>query len=331
MLIRFFSSSFYQQYVLLLVLAAALWLPAFWFPAEPAAPGMESPLANLLATWLAGWPIAAGLTAFLLVTAEALLLNHILIRHELVPKNTLVPAAVFLVLMSQLPALQDLYTLLPAAFFIIMALGSIFNTYGQPDPTSSVFSAAFLLALASLFHFASIFLLLILILSMMLFGTFSPRIIMVSLAGFAGVYLYLFLYHLLNDTYLTQWEHYLAWFSEAGIIKPLNACPLQMIAWGWIGLILLFSASRAYARMQAWNISVRKKMLLLMWFVLIAIASLVYETEYDMAALAVAAVPAAAIIAAGFTERQKTPLKMELLFWILLLITLANNWFQLPC
>lgn len=314
-----------------MLLAAALWLPAFRFPVAPAVPGMESPLAYLLATWLTGWPVAASLAAFLLVLAEALILNHILIRHELVPKNTLVPAALFLVLMSQLPSLQGLHPLLPAAFFIILALGSIFNTYGQPDPTGNVFSAAFLLALASLFHFASIFLLLILILSMMLFGTFSARIVMVSLAGFAGVYLYLFLYHLLNDTYMTQWELYAAWFSDAGIMKPFKVCPLQMIAWGWIGLLLLLSAFRSYSRMQAWNISVRKKVLLLIWFVLISIASLVYEAEYDMAALTMAVVPAAAIIAVGFTDRPKTPLKLELLFWILLLITLANNWFNLPC
>ncbi len=331
MLIRFFSSSFYQQYVLLLLLAAALWLPAFRFPVAPAVPGMESPLAYLLANWLTGWPFAAILAVLLLVLAEALILNHILIRHELVPKNTLVPAALFLVLMSQLPALADIFSLLPAVFFTILALGSIFNTYGQPDPTGNVFSAAFLLALASLFHFASIFLLLILFLSLMLFGTFSGRIMMVSLAGFTGVYLYLFLYHLLNDTFMTQWELYAAWFSGPGIMKPLNACPLQMIAWGWIGVLLLLSAFRSFSRMQAWNISVRKKMLLLMWFALIAIASLLYEAEYDMAAPAMAAVPAAAIIAAGFTERQKTPLKLELLFWILLIITFANNWFKLPC
>jgi len=177
-LIKFFKSSFYLQYFMLLLIGAGLWVKAYTSPCELSLSDEGSPLYVLLYGLLPGNHAIIGLGILIF---EALLLNFILIRHEIVPKNTLLSALVFIVFMSQSPIALSLNPVLMAGLFIIPAFDRILNAYGMADPTKDVFSASFLIGLASLFYFPFVFVYLLLLFSFIIFGTFSIRMRVISI------------------------------------------------------------------------------------------------------------------------------------------------------
>ena len=113
MLIRFFRSSYIIQYALLAIIAAALWAGAFIQPQNmPEGVEYVTPLYNLLADLLHEFPRIMVSLAFVLILLEAFILNSILIYHDMVPKNSLLPSFIFILLMSSAPGLLNLYPVL---------------------------------------------------------------------------------------------------------------------------------------------------------------------------------------------------------------------------
>ena len=108
-----------MQYLVLIIIAALLWLRAYISPCSNIDANDISPLYALLLNALPANTLLGSIAAFALLLAEALILNFILIRHDLLPKNSLVAALVFVVLMSIMPQAIGLGPILCAAAFII--------------------------------------------------------------------------------------------------------------------------------------------------------------------------------------------------------------------
>lgn len=324
MLIRQFRSSYYMQYLLLAVLGAALWIHPFMHGSDFGVTSPVSPLFTFLQSILPVGSIVVSVLAFIILLIEALYLNHVLIKHELVAKNTLITAFVYIILMSQSPQALTLNPALCAAFFMIPALDLILGTYGDADPTGNVFNAALLLGIASLFYFAFVFLVLVLFLSLVVFGTFNLRIFLVSLAGLLTVYLYVIVYYFLIDHTGGQAEIYLDWFIS---IPKLNLeFPFfQYVVWIMQDLLFLVAFLVIINRMGEWNISVRKIMLLCIYYVLIALFSFVYILDDIQTGGLVTAIPFTIFIAAFLSSRKRLPYMLELYFLLWYAITFANN------
>jgi len=314
-----------MQYLLLAVVGAALWIHPFINGIET---GWEtspvSPLFSLLQSILPMGNSLVSLLAFIILLLEALYLNHVLIKHDLVAKNTLFTAFVYIILMSQSPQVLTLNPALCAAFFVIPALDLILGTYGDADPTRSVFNAALLLGVASLFHFAFVFLVLVLLLSFMVFGTFSLRIFLVSLAGLLTVYLYLFVYYFLIDNTGGQAEIYLNWFVSIPKLN-LDFPFFQYAVWVMQDLLFLAAFFAILNHMGEWNISVRKIMLLIIYYALIALFSFVYILDDIQTGGLVTAIPFTIFIAAFLSTRKRLPYLLELYFLVWYALTFANN------
>jgi hypothetical protein len=316
-----------MQYLLLAVVGAALWIHPFINGIET---GWEtnpvSPLFSLLQSILPMGNSLVSLLAFIILLLEGLYLNHVLIKHDLVAKNTLFTAFVYIILMSQSPQVLTLNPALCAAFFVIPALDLILGTYGDADPTRSVFNAALLLGVASLFHFAFVFLVLVLLLSFMVFGTFSLRIFLVSLAGLSTVYLYLFVYYFLIDNTGGQAEIYLNWFVSIPKLN-LDFPFFQYAVWVMQDLLFLAAFFAILNHMGEWNISVRKIMLLIIYYALIALFSFVYILDDIQTGGLVTAIPFTIFIAAFLSSRKRLPYLLELYFLLWYALTFANNIF----
>ena len=330
MLIRFFKSSFYQQYLVLIIIAVLLWLRAYTAPCQPHETTDISPLFSLLSGLLPANAVFRLIPALILLLLEAVLLNFILIRHELLPKNSLLGALVFVVLMSQAPYVIGMNPVLGAGIFIIPAFDRIMNTYGKADPTKDVFSAAFLLALASLFYFPAVFILLLLILSFAIFGTFSVRMLFVTLAGIFAVYLYLFVYYFLFDMLEGQYWLYIGWISTFAGFKP-DYDITQYIVWGMIALLTLAAILHSLSHMNEWNIKTRKKVLLIIWFMVLVLSALVYEGGMLHNTFLFLAIPLSVLISIYYANRKKAGTIMELYFMLLLLAILINNLLIAEC
>lgn len=329
MLIRFFKSSFYSQYLLLIAIAVALWTKAVLDPCHIVS-GEESIVFNLIFSLIGSQHIVSTTLAILIMIFSAVLLNFVLVRHELLPKNSMLGALVYVILMSNTPVAIGLNPVLLASLFIIPAFDQIMLTYGKPDPTQQVFTASFLLAIASLIYFPAIVLLLLLIFSLLVFQTLSFRILLVSLTGAFAVYLYLFLFYFMSDSMEGQFWLYIEWFSTL----PVFTLPPISVNYGiWILILLLFVTAlmHIFSQLNEGNISVRKKMLLNLWFLLLVMITLVFESDLLNIAIFFLAIPLTTIIASYLALRKKASLWMELYIILLILAIFVNNTFIGVC
>ncbi len=323
MLIRFLHKSYFPQYFLLFVIAAALWAKAFISPCDLPATGPESPLYRLVQPLIPAGHMAAA-AGFLLLLFEAFFLNMVLVKHDLVPKNSLVGALVFILLMSQPGQALTINPQLLAALFMIPAFNRILDTYGQPDPTRQVFSASLLAGLASLFLFPSMVTALVLLVSLAIFGTFSPRILLVSVSGVFTVYLYLFIYYFVADDPGGHYKEYIGWFRELPPMA-LSYQYMQYILWAVTGLFLVRALVFVANHLNEWNISKRKAVLMAIWFLLLASGAVVYLRDDLSTGLTLAAVPAAVLVSIYFTNGRKVSVMLEIFVVIWFLATFINN------
>ena len=330
MLIRFFKASFYSQYLLLFVLAAGLWIKVYIEPCPQIVSNEESPLFNILSALTGTNGLVHSIIAFIILFISAILLNFILIRHELLPKNSMLGAFVYIVLMSHSGYALSINPALCAGFFIILAVDQILLTYGKADPTQQVFSASFLIAVASLLYFPAITLILLLIFSFVIFGTFSIRIFLVGVAGLFAVYLYLLVIYFLSDNLEGQIFLYLGWFTYLpGFVFPQLG--IVYMIWGLITLLFVAALLHLFGHLNEWNISVRKKVLLNLWFILITFLTLVYENDNLPLAIIFMGVPLTILISGFFANRKRTPILLEVYLLIILVVIIINNAFIAVC
>lgn len=330
MLIRAFKSSFYAQYLLLIALAAGLWVPRLFHTCSTVEVGRESPLFSLIVGIAGPDSIVGIILSFFLLLITAWLFNFFLIRHEILPKNTLIGAIVFVILMSHPLVALGINPVLTSALIIVLAFDRMLNTYGKADPTQDVFSATFLASLASLIYFPSAILFVLLLLSFMLFGNFSLRILMIALSGIVAVYLYLLVIYFLNDDLEQQYSIYAEWIKT----MPEAVFPLHWMIYTAYGMIiLLFIAGLLYvfSHLNEWNISVRKKTLMSMYFALLSILTLFYERDNLPVAILLAMIPISVIIAAYLAGRRKNLFWLEVYVILLYCLSLVNNIFFSTC
>ncbi len=311
-------------------MSALLWLKLGFNACLPVDAFGPAPLYDLLINALPEGILGAGLIAFVLLLLQAFLLNYFLVRHAMLPKNSMLAALVFVLLMSLFPDLLNLTPLICAGIFIVLSFNSIMNTYGSPDPTRHVFSAALLIALASLFYLPALLMFLLLLLSFALFGTFSLRMIFVGFSGIAAVYLYLFLYYFMIDDLAGRYCLYEQFFMDFPVWE-ISYSWTQYLVFGLFSMLFMFAFFQVLSSLNEWNIMIRKKMLLGIWFLVLAIGSMAYGGENPALALQFAVLPGTLLISSFFLNRRKTGLMSELFFLLLLLLVMANNILDNTC
>ena len=214
-MIKFFRQSYAIQYVVIALMAIALWLPAFF--SGKAVSGMESPvtpLFNLVDRLLGFSFIAKYALAFLLIVLEALVFNAILVNNQITGKVGTMGAFVFVLLMSLTCTQTQFYPFALATLFLILMLRAFFEAHLSPNPEMSLLNAGLLIALASMCYFPSILLIVwsIIVLPMVKKGSF--RLTLIPLLGFLAVYfLYLVGVFLFGD-FRTVGQGYLDYFAS---------------------------------------------------------------------------------------------------------------------
>jgi len=170
-LIKYFKSSFPGQYITIAVVGLIIWVLPVINPPQMPAPEGPVPLYILLYNWLSGMPYLAMAAGFLLVLFEAIWLNYLSTRHDLVQHNTSMASFMFILFVSILPAYLTLTPANITILLLILTLRSLFGAYNQVEANEQVFTAGFFVALASFFYLPSLLLYGFLVVCFIIFRT----------------------------------------------------------------------------------------------------------------------------------------------------------------
>ena len=166
------------------MMAIALWMPAFitksaFIPSEG-----TTFLYNFIISIFDFSPFVLNILAFAVYVTSIFLFNSVLSANRLVTKNNTVGALSFVLMMCCSPQLHSCYPFIFACPFILMAMHTLFLIYQTDNPENYMMNIGYFIAIASLFYYPSVFLILWVIVSFFILGFREIRYILIPLTGF---------------------------------------------------------------------------------------------------------------------------------------------------
>ena len=247
MLVRIFRLS--QPFVaaVLLFLVILVGYASFkWHFATIAANGM--PFYDIVLTAFTGFP---SWVRVLVVTSilflQAIHLNFILNKHEVIFKSTWLPALMYVLIGSLLPPFQWFHPMLFVNTLLLFALDKIFFLYKNAKPLALDFDIGFIIGFASLFYLPIIIFIFFFGIALILLRPFSWRD---WATGIIGVFLPLFFafcYYFLTDHLMLLYEKIVL----SGIRRPTNLTSLFPSGYLYSIVLLCIIIALAIFKQQA--------------------------------------------------------------------------------
>lgn len=265
-MIKFFRQSYAIQYVVLALLAIALWMPSF----RPGGgvTGMEStvtPIYNFVARLLRG-SIAQHIVALVLLLGEALLFNIILTENQVTGKIGTMGAFVFIVLMSLTRTQIALYPFALSVPFILLVLGKLYGVYLAQKPEFDLFKAGIYIAFASMCYFPSIILVLWAMIALSIAKKGSLRLLLLPITGFLFVYFFYFSYVFLFGDFLPLIQGYGDWFDELSFtVRGFNLRIVILLSFLTLVPVLMFFGSGSSGFDKTIAVRTKLTMSIIMW------------------------------------------------------------------
>ncbi|MCK9398459.1 MAG: hypothetical protein M0Q51_00500 [Bacteroidales bacterium] len=327
MLIKFFRSSFLIQYFLLILVTAGIWIPGFFAnQGLPVEPSLITPLYNLAHHLLKLFEAASPALAMVIILLSALTLNNILIFHDLTPKNDLLPAFLFIVLMGSNPLTLCTYPVVLSLPFFTWFLHTIFRINDEPENNMAVFNASILISVISMIYPAAIIIYACIWLILLVFGTFTGRNLIISFIALLLPYIYLFLYFFWTDQLGEALNAYRVYFFEIFHFR-INFEIWQLCIWGiFIVFMLLPAFLRITGTLSTFSINFRKKMSATGWLLAFTFPIIIFHGQVDYNSLIF--LPATIMIA-HYYHLFKKSVWNEIALLIFLLLILTHNYLQL--
>jgi len=214
-MIKFFRQSYAIQYVVIALMAIALWIPAF--VSGKATMGLNEPVTpiyNLVDRLLSFSPIAQHAFAFVLLMVETLIFNAIMVNNQIVGKVSTMGAFVFVLLMSLTRTQINLYPFILSLVFILLAISNLFEIYLMPNPELNLLKTGVFIALATMCYFPSIVLVLWVLFALPIAKKGSLRLQLIPIFGFLFLYFVYFVWVFLFGDFQTLLTGYRDYFTS---------------------------------------------------------------------------------------------------------------------
>lgn len=313
MLIRIFRTESILQFIILLLLGFALWLPSFIHPVSSPVSWSPLPVYDSLINIIGRTNMVNIILAFLLVITEGIILTLLLANHDLAPRNNALPAILYMIFISWNPAMLTLHPALITNAFLLLFLFMFLKIYEQPDAFKEVFSACFTLSLACLIDTPVIILLFLVWFGFMIYRVFTWREWIISIIGFSLPFLYVGFYYFWTDRLMVFIGKIAQFFKQLHYLD-YHVDPVTLIILIIMGLLVFSAILRVYGIIQEKVISIRKKFLFMIWFFLLAVLIFLFSGDSRWYQGAISLLPATALISFHFSTLKK-------LFWWEILFT----------
>lgn len=324
MFISIFKNNQPVSIILLSIMMIVLWIPAFQQTA-PIPYNNTMPLYEFYARGVNNLPYFHNFMALILIVCEAILLNYILNKFEIMAKKTAMPAIFYCLLMSCCKPLTHFYPLLFSNFFILLALFKIGLSYRVDEAFSKIFDASFFIATASLFYFPSIIIYPLIWVTLIVIRPFIWREWVISLIGLVLPYLFVVVYYFWTDK-VNFLLYDKIFFPSSDALLTLNNQRESFVAVS-ILLILLLTLS-VVTLLRGWPVNTilsRNFLVVLFWLLGLAILSYSMAPVFNITYLAVAAIPLAVFIANYFLMTRFKWIS-ELIFILFIVAIVIENY-----
>lgn len=212
---KLFSQSILLQAIVILAVTLLLWSGSLVAPPPLPVDG-GGVLYVLVARWLQAAPLAAVIVAMILVIAEGLWFNLMLVDHNLTPQNSLLPTLLFVICMSA-PATTLTPMVLAVAPLILCTRQLLLKGTLLTISTNRACAATAMIGLASLFYLPVALMMVSYMLAAINYRLYSWKDWAVLILGFLAPYILLCTVLMFTDSLASWWDGVVATFSAMGI------------------------------------------------------------------------------------------------------------------
>ena len=324
-MIRFFKSQQPATLFIIPLVVFILWFRAF-FKNPFITEGNEAPLYQLLVDVLNTLPsFFVVLITMALISVEAIYLNNILNRYEVLYQNSYLPAFMYVMLVSLAWPLLSFHPVIPAAFFLVRALDKTFALFKNDAPVSPLFDGCFLISIASLIYFpAAIFFILFLI-ALAILRPLSFREWIISFIGFFLPYFFMSVYFFWTSQLKNGWKNIMEHFSIHSLQTEFIMTKLLILMSVLLGLLFLLSMNMLRKNFYKNVIRTRSnQQILILFFILAALSSYFLKT-IPLYHFTLLAIPLSVFLGYYFLAVKKRTWISEVLLWLWVVLIVWNH------
>jgi len=283
MLIRIFKQNAPVIPLLLLLAGLLLWTDGFLMATGTglATEGL-APLYRLLVMAFENTPLLSVMVAFVLLMLQVFLINYMVQANNLLGKPSWLPGFLYLLLMSSDPSLISMHPVLVANLFLIWALARTLTAYSEGDVMAEVFNVGFLIALAGLFYYPAIVFFLWLLVVLGVYFLLSFRGLAAALMGFLTPFFFLVTWYYLSDQLDLKIGQMTTRFDPFLLFEqPYESfAVIMMLALALISILSFVKINVGYVADKP--IRIRKRIRVLVYFFVVALASILLATRFDV-------------------------------------------------
>ena len=242
-MIRFFKSTQPATLLIIPIILLILWARTM-FKADPVIDASDLPIWNLIASFLMHFPSWVNfIFLFTLVTSQVLYLNFMLNRHEVLYKNSFLPALIFTFFVSSTPLLMQFHPVIIVNLIIIFILDRIFYLYKSNSNFSRLFDCGLLAGISALIYFPCIILLPMMLATLWVLRPFRLKEWLLVITVFLLPFFYASIYYFWNHALQDFWKIYLHHFKISNPVIDINkSLPLTLLAIFSAAIFFLSSA-----------------------------------------------------------------------------------------
>lgn len=326
MLLRIFHKSHWYTPVLLLLVAATLWMDAFFNPerALETISGSGFGLYELLLPKMYKYPTASIVLAFLMLIVQVFLLNYAATAKGFTDRYAALPGLVYLLLMSSTEGMIAPHPVLFANLFLIPAVIKLFNAYEGEHIIKEVFNIGFLTAMSSLFFFPALAFFMVLIVSVFIYYIVNLRRIIGAFIGLLTPYFFFSLYFFMLEENI-QLPADLSVSMQMMSVFDLDINVFEQVFIALLSLLSVFSILRLQLVYKATKpIRIRKRITMLLIVLLFSVLSYMLSIDNIHVHYGIIVIPLSIALSVFFYDFRHHRFS-ELLFGLFVLMVLASR------
>ena len=186
-MIKIFKSNGILQIVIIVAVAAAIWVGSLFNPPEMVADATCGPFYLLLRKILHGVPHLAAILGLLLTIVEGYLLNRLLYNNGLTPLNTLLPTLLYTILMGVGVEANGLTPAVVTNLWLLLALNSMMPKDNMIMQENSIFNTTMWFSMTTITWIPALYAAIPIIVGLLTYKVYKGREWSVALLGFLAL------------------------------------------------------------------------------------------------------------------------------------------------
>jgi hypothetical protein len=307
MLLKALKSNQPYHFILIPIIAVALWINSFLHPVIfQFYPGEDMMILYQPFNYLLSKsPLANNIAGLIFIILLAFLILKLNVQYTFIRVRTYLPSVLFVLITSGMHELHAMHPVYPAALFLILAVDRIFNSYDKEVIHSNAFDAGIFLAIGSLFYLNLVFFFPLLWIGFIIIKSqVNWREYILTTLGFILPWLAALTYYsFLGQT--DEFFHILETNIKTHQAFLRESLPVQIYA-GYLGLLILLGSIFLLSQYDEKKISSRKYFKSFFWIFLISMILIDANPAVSQEILLLLAIPLTYLISnyLTFMKRQ---------------------------